>query len=207
MIISIISAIGKNNEIGKKNDLLWSLPADMKHFKETTSGHPVIMGQKTFESLKTDENGKQIGRLLPNRRNIIITLDESFQVEGAEIVHSVDELMGLLKNSNTPSPLASSGHSPFAGGELRTSPQPSPYKGEGEERDEEVFVIGGGTIYKIMMEKADKLYITHVDESFSDAEVFFPTIEADKWKKVKSEKYPKDEQNAYGLEFAEYVRE
>ena len=99
-MISIIVAIGKNNEIGKKNDLLWSLPADMKHFKETTKGRTVIMGQKTFESLAKDKDGKQIGRLLPNRRNIIITQDNSFKKEGAEVVYSVDELMNLLEKTS-----------------------------------------------------------------------------------------------------------
>jgi len=65
-MISLIAAIGKNNELGKKNALLWNLPADMKHFRNTTRGHTVIMGQKTFES---------IGNPLPNRRNIILTQD------------------------------------------------------------------------------------------------------------------------------------
>jgi len=82
-MISIIAAIGKNNELGKKNDLLWNLPADMKHFRETTKEHTVIMGQKTFESLGKDKNGKQVGRLLPNRRNIILTQDKTFKQEGA----------------------------------------------------------------------------------------------------------------------------
>ncbi|KKP72639.1 MAG: Dihydrofolate reductase, partial [Candidatus Nomurabacteria bacterium GW2011_GWB1_35_20] len=76
-MISIISAIGKNNEIGKKNELLWNLPADMKHFREVTSEHTVIMGQKTFES---------IGRPLPNRRNIVITLDKNYLRHGVDIV-------------------------------------------------------------------------------------------------------------------------
>jgi len=174
MMISIIVAIGKNNEIGKKNDLLWNLPADMKHFKETTRGHTVIMGQKTFESLHRDENGKQIGRLLPNRRNIILTQEDSFKAEGAEIVRSIEKLMDLLKKNT--------------------------------EQNEEVFVIGGGSIYKLMLEKADKLYITHVDAEFPDAEIFFPIIEETKWQKIKSEKYPKDDLNKYDLEFAEYVR-
>jgi len=89
-MISIICAVGKNNEIGKKNDLLWSLPADMKHFREKTRGHTVIMGQKTFESLGSDENGKQIVKLLPNRINIIITQNISFKKEGAEVVYSID---------------------------------------------------------------------------------------------------------------------
>jgi dihydrofolate reductase len=174
MIISIISAIGKNNEIGKKNDLLWNLPADLKHFKETTSGHPVIMGQKTFESLKTDASGKQVGRLLPNRRNIIISQDINFKIEGAEVVHSIEELLDLLKKTT--------------------------------QENEEVFVIGGGSIYKIMIEKADKLYITHVDAEFPDAEIFFPKINENIWQKTASQKYPKDDLNKYDLEFVEYTR-
>lgn len=173
-MISIISAIGKNNELGKKNDLLWSLPVDMKHFRETTRGHTVIMGQKTFESLGRDENGKQIGRLLPNRRNIIITLDKTFEKEGAEVVYSLDELLVLLEKTTT--------------------------------KDDEVFVIGGGQIYKLFIDLADKLYITHVDESFPEAEIFFPKIDENKWQKTKSEKYQKDDLNQYDLEFAEYVK-
>jgi len=174
MILSIISAIGKNNEIGKKNDLLWNLPADMKHFREKTSGHTVVMGQKTFESLKTDENGKQIGKLLPNRRNIILTQEDSFKVENAEVIRSVDELLDSLKKTTN--------------------------------ENEEIFIIGGGMIYKLFIDKADKLYITHVKESFPDAEIFFPEIDLNKWEKTKSELCPKSELNNYDLEFAEYTR-
>lgn len=174
MKISIISAIAKNNEIGKKNDLLWDLPADMKHFRETTRGHTVIMGQKTFESLGKNEAGKQVGKLLPGRRNIIITQEPSFKAEGAEIVHSIEELIDLLKRTT--------------------------------EKDDEVFVIGGGMIYKLMLEKADKLYITHVNAEFPDAEIFFPKIDENIWQKTKSTLYPKDALNAYDLEFAEYIR-
>jgi dihydrofolate reductase len=187
MILSIIAAIGKNNELGKKNDLLWNLPADMKHFRETTRGHTVVMGQKTFESLAQDENGKQIGRLLPNRRNIILTQDKNFEKEGAEIVYSVEEVMELLKISPENKNL---------------TPNPSPYQGEGEE----VFIIGGGQIYKLFIDTADKLYITRVDEGFPDAEIFFPVIDETKWQKIKGEKLEKDEQNKYDLEFCEYIK-
>ncbi len=174
MILSIIAAIGKNNELGKKNDLLWNLPIDMKHFRETTRGHTVIMGQKTFESLAQDENGKQIGRLLPNRRNIILTQDKSFEKEGAEIVYSVDETMQLLSKTT--------------------------------QKDEEVFVIGGGMIYKLFIDIANKLYVTHVDASFPDAEIFFPVIEESKWEKTKSTLFQKDDLNKYDLEFCEYTK-
>jgi dihydrofolate reductase len=84
MILSLIAAIGKNNELGKNNQLLWNLPADMRHFRETTSGHTVIMGRKTFES---------IGRPLPNRINIIITRDASYTAEGVMVAHSLEEAL------------------------------------------------------------------------------------------------------------------
>jgi dihydrofolate reductase len=90
MILSIISAIGKNNELGLNNKLLWDLPRDMQHFRTTTSGHPVIMGRKTFES---------IGRPLPNRRNIVITRDVSYTHEGIEVVHSLPEAISLHEQS------------------------------------------------------------------------------------------------------------
>jgi len=163
MILSIISAIGKNNEIGKGNYLLWDLPADMKHFRETTKGHTVIMGQKTFES---------IGRPLPNRRNIILTLDKTFKREDAEVVYSIEELLSLLEKT--------------------------------ENKDSECFVIGGGQIYRLFLDRADKLYITHVDESFPDADTLFPVIDMTKWKKVKNEKHQAGELNKYNLEFAVY---
>ncbi len=92
-MISLIAAIGKNNELGKGNDLLWKLPADMQHFIKTTSGHPVIMGRKTFES---------IGKALPNRRNIIITRDKNYKKDGAEVVHSLPEALKLAKTSPRP---------------------------------------------------------------------------------------------------------
>jgi dihydrofolate reductase len=81
---SIIVAAAQNNAIGKKNGLLWNMPEDLKFFKKTTTGHTIIMGRKTFES---------VGRPLPNRRNIIITKQKDYKVEGAEVVHSLDEAL------------------------------------------------------------------------------------------------------------------
>lgn len=85
-MISLIAAIGKNNELGKGNDLVWKLPADQKFFKDKTSGHAIIMGRKTFESL---------GRPLPNRRNIVITRDPKYKQGGIEVVHSLMEAINL----------------------------------------------------------------------------------------------------------------
>ena len=84
-IISLIAALGKNNVIGVDNKLPWKLSADLKRFKAITSGKPVIMGRKTFES---------IGRPLPNRTNIIITRDKNYRAEGCIAVHDLD---GALK--------------------------------------------------------------------------------------------------------------
>jgi len=84
--ISIIAAIGKNRELGKKNELIWRIPADLKRVKELTTGHPIIMGENTFKS---------IGKPLPNRTNIVLTLDQGYQPEGCVMAHSLDD--ALLK--------------------------------------------------------------------------------------------------------------
>lgn len=129
-MISIIVAVGKNRAIGRKNQLLWNIPEDMQHFKKITSGHTVIMGDRTFQS---------IGKPLPNRKNIVVTLDKTFEAPGCEIRYSLEEVLGEYKNS-----------------------------------DEEVFVIGGGIIYKLSLPFADKLYLTVVDDAPEDADTFFP---------------------------------
>ena len=90
-MISLIAAIGKNNELGKGNALLFSLPADMKYFKKITKLHTVIMGRKTFES---------IGKPLPERRNIVITRNASYKAKGAEVVHSLAGALDLLPDQD-----------------------------------------------------------------------------------------------------------
>ena len=89
--ISIVVAISENNAIGKDNQLLWHLPADLKHFKNITTGHTIIMGRKTYDS---------IGKPLPNRRNIIITRQKGLNIEGVEVANSLDEALALCENEN-----------------------------------------------------------------------------------------------------------
>ncbi|MEJ0001984.1 MAG: dihydrofolate reductase [bacterium] len=84
MTISFIAALGANRGIGFGNKLPWNLPDDLKRFREITRGHSVIMGRKTYES---------IGRLLPDRKNIIITRDAGFSVDGALVAHSIEEAL------------------------------------------------------------------------------------------------------------------
>jgi dihydrofolate reductase len=90
MIISIIVAISENRAIGKDNKLLWHLPADLKHFKDITSGHSIIMGRKTYES---------VGKPLPKRRNIVVTR-KPIQIEGCEVVNSIEAALELCKNEH-----------------------------------------------------------------------------------------------------------
>lgn len=89
-MISIIAAMDEKRGIGKNNQLLFKIPEDFKRMKQLTTGHPIIMGRKTFES---------IGRALPNRTNIIITRDQNYKVDGAVIVHSLEEAIEKAKES------------------------------------------------------------------------------------------------------------
>jgi len=82
--ISAIAAIGKNRELGKNNDLIWRIPADLARVRQLTTGHPIIMGRKTYES---------IGRPLPNRTNIVISRDTAYKALGCVTVRLLDEAL------------------------------------------------------------------------------------------------------------------
>ena len=161
-MISIIVAVAENYAIGKKGDLLCHMPADLKHFKTITSGHTVMMGERTFLSLPKHP--------LPNRRNIVLTDVKGKTFDGAETVYSLDEMVAQVNP------------------------------------DEEAFVIGGGMVYRQMMERADKLYITHIHHSWPDADTFFPEIDPKVWKQLSAERHSADENNPYDYTFAEYGR-
>lgn len=148
MKVSMIAAIGKNRELGRGNKLIWHIPRDLKRFREVTLGHPIIMGRKTFES---------IGRLLPNRTNIIITRDPNYRVEGAIVVSSIEEAIDEAKAASA--------------------------KSSGEPK--EIFIIGGAQIYALGMPYADRLYLTIIDDEARDADAFFPDYSI--FKKVISE--------------------
>jgi len=92
-MITIIAAIAKDNALGKDNQLIWHLPNDLKRFKKVTSGHHVIMGRKTFESL---------GKPLPNRVNIIITRNTNYTAPGCVVVHSLQEAVKAAKEDRNP---------------------------------------------------------------------------------------------------------
>ena len=93
MTVKLIVAKADNNAIGKGNDLIWRLPADLKFFKETTLGHTLIMGRKTFES---------IGFPLPGRTTIIVSRDKNYSKEGCKIAHSIEEAINMVENDDSP---------------------------------------------------------------------------------------------------------
>jgi len=86
MLLTAVVAATENSVIGRDNGMPWHLPADLQHFKSVTLGSPVLMGRKTFEA---------IGRPLPGRRNLVLTRSGEFSVPGIEVVHSLDEAIGL----------------------------------------------------------------------------------------------------------------
>jgi dihydrofolate reductase len=160
MTLTLIAAVAENNALGKDNQMLWHLPDDFKRFKQLTSGHYIIMGRKTFESLPG---------MLPNRKHVIITRQQDYKAEGCIIVNSLDEA-------------------------LAASPQ-----------DEEVFIIGGGEIYKQAIGRANKLELTRVHSVAPEADAFFPDFDENVWKLTEEVFHPKDEKHRFDFTFETYL--
>lgn len=133
MKVSAIAVISKNRALGKDKGLLFHVLGDLPRFKKITSGHPVIMGRKTFESKEINK------KPLPNRLNIVVTRDPSYKAEGVIVAKSVEEAIEKAKEKET----------------------------------DEIFIIGGGQIYKEALPYVDKLYLTVVDKE-AEADTFFP---------------------------------
>lgn len=160
--ISIIVAAAEDNSIGRNNDLLWRLPNDMKRFKALTTGHTIIMGRKTFESLPKGA--------LPNRKNIVLTSRPGASYDNAFVFPSL------------PAAIESCGD------------------------QEEIFIIGGGLVYRQAIDIADKLYFTRVHHTYKDADTFFPEIDPEKWEETEREEYPADEKHACPYTFSTYIK-
>ena len=92
-LLTMIAAAAENNALGKNNDLIWHISNDLKRFKRLTSGHAIIMGRKTFESMP---------KALPNRTNIVLTNKRDYQPEGALVVHSIEKALTLVKEDPQP---------------------------------------------------------------------------------------------------------
>ncbi len=164
----IIVAVADNWAIGRKNALLWNLPGDMKYFREQTTGHPVIMGWMTFQS---------IGRPLPRRKNIVISIFPWPEApEKVTVVTSLEEAYAAAEAS---------------------------VEDAGEGR---CFVIGGAYTYAEAMETADKLFITHVHDVVEDADAFFPEIDPLVWEEESRSETQTDPDTGVTYEFTVYKR-
>ena len=173
----IIVAIADNNAIGKDNALLWHISEDLKFFKRTTTGCPVIMGRKTFES---------IGRPLPKRTNIVISRGFTAP-EGVIVVSSLAEAYELVSQCHTE--LVSSCHSELV-----------------EESPSRCFIIGGGQIYAQAIADADRLIVTHVHTVIEDADTFFPEIDPSFWQVEERSEMLHDDESGFDFEFVTYKR-
>lgn len=160
MILSMIVAAAENGVIGRDNGLVWHMSSDLKHFKALTSGHTVIMGRRTFES---------IGRALPNRRNIVISRNSLYQADGCEMAVSLEEALDLVQ------------------------------------QEEEVFLIGGGSIYNQVWEQADRLYLTIVHTQVQ-GDTFIPQVDEFLWKEVRRYDYKAGDKDDFDYSFIDYVR-
>jgi dihydrofolate reductase len=157
MLLSLIVAATTNNVIGKNNDLPWRLPNDMKYFKNTTWGMPVIMGRKTFESMTEP---------LAGRTNIVITRQTNWKPDGAVVVNKLSDALFVAKDADS----------------------------------KEVFVIGGGEIFKEAIKKADRIYMTRI-HTIIDGDAFFPEIDEKKWKLVSKRDCFADEKHKFDYSF------
>ena len=178
----VIVAIADNNAIGRDNALLWHISEDLKFFRRTTSGHPVIMGRKTYES---------IGRPLPKRTNIVVS-SGSKAPEGTLLAGSLEEAFKLAETSSALE-IAQAG----------TNTDSSNNRAQCSSR---CFVIGGGQIYAQALELADRLIVTHVHTVVEEADTFFPEIDPQQWKVDIRSKIYTDEETGYSFEFVEYIR-
>lgn len=159
MKISIVVAIAQNGAIGIENRLPWRLSSDLKNFKKLTSGHAILMGRKTYES---------IGKPLPKRRNLIISRDPAYTAEGCEVFQSIEAAIEAAQ----------------AQGET------------------EVFVIGGAQIYRQILPKADKMYLTKVKAEVK-GDAFFEIGNLDQWTTINTQTFAAGEKDEYDFEVIE----
>lgn len=135
--MNFVVAVDENWAIGNKNKLLVSIPNDMKMFRELTTGNVVVLGRKTLETFPG-------GQPLKNRTNIILSRNEDYAVNGAVVVHSVEELLEELKKYDS----------------------------------EDIYVIGGDSIYKQMLPYCDTAHVTKIDHAY-EADSYFPNLDKD----------------------------
>ena len=161
--MNLIVAVDENWAIGYKNELLIRIPADMKMFRQETTGKVVVLGRKTLETFPNAQP-------LKNRTNIILSANKDYKVKDATVVHSIEELLEELKN--------------YA--------------------DQDIYIIGGETIYRQMLPYCNVAHITKIDRSY-EADAYFPNLDTDPAWEVTAES---DEQSYFDTtySFVKYER-
>lgn len=159
-MISIIAAVAANRAIGNDNKLIYWLPDDLKRFKALTTGHTIIMGRRTFESLPKGA--------LPNRRNIVLSRTQT-DFPGCDVYASLDEALAHCS------------------------------------KDEDIYIIGGASVYEQALPIADRLCLTEVEDTPANADAFFPAYDKG-WKLATKEQHETDERHHQRFAFADYVR-
>jgi len=160
-MINIIAAVAQNLAIGYQNKLLYWLPNDLKRFKALTTGHTIIMGRRTFESLPKGA--------LPNRRNVVLTRSQ-ITFPGAETFPTLQAALA----SCAP--------------------------------DEDIYIIGGASVYKEALPFADRLCLTEIQDTPVQADAFFPQFSKEEWAEVWSEEHHPDERHAQAYRFVDYEK-
>lgn len=161
-MLTLIAAVARNRAIGFQNQLLYHLPADLKRFKELTSGHTIVMGRRTFESLPKGA--------LPHRRNLVLTHNSAFTAPGIEVFPSLPEALAACQD------------------------------------DEDVFIIGGASVYAEALPLADRLCLTLVDDTPAEADAFFPPWDSQAWTVIADEAQTADERHAVSYRFVDLMR-
>ena len=159
-MISMIAAVARNRAIGYENKLIYWLPNDLKRFKQLTTGHTILMGRRTYDSLPKGA--------LPNRRNCVLTRSKK-EIPGCECFRTWEEFIASC----------------------------SP--------DEDVYIIGGASLYKNLMDKTDRLCLTEIDDTPSEADTFFPDY-GEGWKEVWREDHETDDRHSHAYSFVDYIR-
>ena len=165
-MLSIIACISQTNRaIGYQNRLLYHIKCDLTRFRELTTGHAIIMGRKTYESLPHGA--------LPHRRNIVVSHNLK-ELEGCEVYPSLKEAVEAAEKA-----VEAAGKPADTAGKPAAVPCPI--------SNEEIFIIGGESIYRQILPEAHKLYLTVVDDTPQQADAFFPEINVEEWELIEKE--------------------
>lgn len=167
MLITLIAAADEHNVIGGNNRMLWRLDGDFRRMQALTTGHPIIMGRKTHAS---------IGRVLPDRKNVVVTRFPEHVLPGAHAVASLEQALDLARAWELGKP------------------------------DGEAFIFGGERMYRESLAIADRIQLTRVHAIVNGGDAFFPDIPRDQWRKVASERHEADDKNQYPFTFETYER-